>query len=89
MEERIFRLDAMSMNFLTAFDDLPPMFPIADPCQELLKDTFGTAAESLQHQMVESQIPIQGTPLPPFENFWVSYHRALILYNQFHLCFNL
>ena len=68
MGEQVFRLDTMSMNFLTAFDHLPAMLPTVDPGEELLRDTFEIDAGFLQHQTVESQIPTQGK-LPPFESF--------------------
>ena len=68
MGEQVFRLDTMSMNFLTAFDHLPAILPTMDAGEELLRDTFQIDAGLLQHQTVESQIPTQER-LPPFESF--------------------
>ena len=71
MDEQVYRLDEMSVNFLTAFDNSPLIFPDDDPGKVLLRDTFGTAAECLQSQMVESQTAVQDIhlPLPPFQSF--------------------
>ena len=80
MGEQVYRLDTKSMDFLTAFDGLPPcssdaiVFPTMDAGDQLLKNTFGIDGQFVLPQTAVSQIPLHdmsahSLPLPSFDAF--------------------